>query len=108
RHVLSEPPKGQTFREKASFAGLEQASYALQALARRGHFSDAQTEIAVDQHHVPAGHDLVSDNQVHGIGDVAIQFDDISGTEVENLAQWHLAAPEAQRSLEFHIEQQLD
>jgi hypothetical protein len=66
---------------------------------------NAQAEVAVDQHDFAVGHDLVADDEVDGIGDVAIELDDIAGAEAEHFAELQFAATEAQRGFQFHIEE---
>ena len=65
-------------------------------------------KVAVHQHHLAASHNLVAHDQVHRIGDMAVQFDHVARPQIENLAQRHLPRAKTQRGLELDIEQQLE
>jgi hypothetical protein len=53
-------------------------------------------------------HDFVADNKIHGVNYVPIQFDDVSWAKLKDFAQRHLAATKPERSLKFHIKQQIN
>ncbi len=53
---------------------------------RRCNFGYTQTEIPIDQNDFAACNDLVADNQIDGIGHVAIQFHHVAGAEFKDFS----------------------
>jgi hypothetical protein len=68
----------------------------------------SQSEVAVDQNDFSTCHDLVSDNQVNRIVDVAIKLNYVSGPKVEDFTEGHLACSKSKRGLKLDIQQQFE
>ena len=85
----------------------EEASDTLQPLAGGCYFGYPQAEVAVDQHDLSAGNDLVAHYKVDRVADRAVKLHHVAGTQVENLAQGQFAAPETQGGLKFDIEEKI-
>ncbi len=54
-----------------------QASNALQTPDRLGDLGDPQPEISVHQHHLAPRHDSIADDQIHRVGHLPVQLDDV-------------------------------
>src|SRR5579864_1673200 len=79
--------------------GSEETSYTLQVFLRRSYFCYTQAEVAVDDNHLTASNNLVSNYKIDGIGDVTVQFHHVARSEFKNLSKRHLPAAETKRCL---------
>ena len=86
---------------------LKQASDTLQPPLRLRNFCHPQAKVAIDQHHLAAGHDLVPHDQLDRVAHMAVELNHVARPQIENLRQRHLPRAKPQRGLQLHIQQQV-
>jgi hypothetical protein len=72
-------------------AFLKKTSDALETTPRLRHLRDAQAEIPVHEDNFASCHNLVANDEVDGIGNMAVKLNHITGSKIEDFGERHLA-----------------
>ena len=73
-------------------------------MIRLDNFSHGHPELVFDKHHFTAGDQPIVDVDIDGLADLTVEFEHRAGAEFEQVADFHMCAPQHGRDLDRDVE----